>query len=325
MEFFSVKELQTAMDIDGDSSSHPISFPVSTPSDIRRLFGPIAYSKGASIIRMMSRFLGEKAFKSGLQAYLTKFQYDNAVQDDLWEVMTDYGHKYKTLPEDFDVKKIMDTWTLQAGYPVVTVVRKETNVTISQQKYMLPSVDHTDTTRWVIPITYETKAQRTQEGLPTYWLSNSENLTIPNAVDPTHWLYVNIKRAGYYRVNYDYDSWVILSRSFDEFSPAIRAQLVDDAFNLARAEILSYDIPLTFLLKLGGQTDVLPWAATQKSIQYLTYMINREPAFEHFRVRVLCHCHHTSIPIKLFTKLSYCVLGADAIHLETDLRKNGLR
>lgn len=80
MDFFSINELQKAMEIDADSSTHPISFPVSKPSDIRRIFDEISYSKGASIIRMMSRFLGEKAFKGGLQAYLTKFQYDNAVQ-----------------------------------------------------------------------------------------------------------------------------------------------------------------------------------------------------------------------------------------------------
>ncbi len=80
MDFFSVKTLQNAMEIDGDISSHPISFPVSKPSDIRRIFDPISYSKGASIIRMMNGFLGEKAFKGALQAYLNKFQYDNAVQ-----------------------------------------------------------------------------------------------------------------------------------------------------------------------------------------------------------------------------------------------------
>lgn len=68
------------MEKDADSSSHPISFPVSKPSDIRRIFDPISYSKGASIIRMMSGFLGEKAFKGALQEYLKKFEYDNAVQ-----------------------------------------------------------------------------------------------------------------------------------------------------------------------------------------------------------------------------------------------------
>lgn len=80
MDFFSVDTLQDAMEIDADSSSHPISFPVSKPSDIRRIFDAISYSKGASIIRMMNGFLGDKAFKGGLQSYLNKFQYDNAVQ-----------------------------------------------------------------------------------------------------------------------------------------------------------------------------------------------------------------------------------------------------
>lgn len=283
MDFFSVKALQDAMEIDADSSSHPISFPVSKPSDIRRIFDPISYSKGASIIRMMNGFLGEKAFKEGLQSYLNKFQYDNAVQDDLWEIMTSFGHKYNTIPKEFDVKAIMDTWTLQAGYPVVTVTRSGVNVTISQQKYMLPAVDYEDTTRWFIPITYETKAQHSQDGPPTYWLSNSKDINIPNAVDPEHWMYVNVKRTGYYRVNYDYNSWIILVKSFAQFTPVVRAQLVDDALNLARAEILSYDIPLTFLVALGSYADAIPWAAIENSLQYLTYMINREPAYEHFR------------------------------------------
>lgn len=96
------------MEKDSDISSHPISFPVSKPSDIRRIFDPISYSKGASVIRMMQHFLSEEAFKSGIQEYLQKFKYANAIQNDLWEVMTQYGHKYGTLPKEFTVKKVMD-------------------------------------------------------------------------------------------------------------------------------------------------------------------------------------------------------------------------
>lgn len=108
LDFFSINELQVAMGKDSDRSSHSISFPVSKPSDIRRIFDPISYSKGASIIRMMQHFLGEKAFKGALQEYLQKFKFANAIQDDLWEVMTEFGHKHGTLPAEFDVKKIMD-------------------------------------------------------------------------------------------------------------------------------------------------------------------------------------------------------------------------
>lgn len=80
VDFFSTGDFQSAMARDSDASSRSISFPVSTSADIRRMFDPISYLKGASIIRMMNSFLGNDAFKAGLTAYLKKFQYSNAVQ-----------------------------------------------------------------------------------------------------------------------------------------------------------------------------------------------------------------------------------------------------
>lgn len=282
-DFLSVNELQRAMELDVDNATHPISVPVSTPRDIRRIFDPISYSKGASIIRMMHSFLGNEAFKGALHEYLTTFSYANAVQNDLWAIMTKYGHQHGTLPRDMDVKTIMDSWTLQPGYPVVTVERNGSSVEISQQRFMLPKTDESDNSRWVIPITYETQTNRTQNGVPSYWLSGSKNITLTDVADPENWLYVNINRAGYYRVNYDHNSWLILIRKYNDLPEAIIAQLIDDSLNLARAEILSYDIPLTFLLKLRG-TDIVPWASATSAIEYLNQMLNREPAYEHFRV-----------------------------------------
>lgn len=108
MEYFTVNELQKAMDKDSDLSSHPISIAVSRPSDIRRMFDPISYSKGATLVRMIRSFLGGIAFKNGIQDYLSKFQYGNADQDDLWETLTQHGHNDSTLPNELTVKKIMD-------------------------------------------------------------------------------------------------------------------------------------------------------------------------------------------------------------------------
>jgi len=80
MEMFTINELQKSMAKDSDESSHPISFPVAKPSDIRRIFDPISYSKGAAVIRMMNNFLGEQTFKIGIRHYLRTFEYSNAVQ-----------------------------------------------------------------------------------------------------------------------------------------------------------------------------------------------------------------------------------------------------
>lgn len=303
---------------DSDLSSHPISFKVSNSTDIRRIFDPISYSKGASIIRMVQSFLGEKAFRYALQTYLKKFKYSNAVHDDLWDVMTDAGHKHQTLPEDLTVKDIMDSWTLQAGYPILNVTRTGTSITISQKRYLLPELNQNDTQFWNIPITYTTQSNPDHtNAVPSHWLRKSENLTLSDAVGAEQWFYFNAHRSGYYRVSYDYGSWVALIRNFDQIPDVIIAQLIDDALNLARAEVISYDIPLTFLMKLRFK-DILPWAAATSGIQYITNMLIREPAYEHFRVShyenyYSCCCIHISNHKFELTRI-LLNLGVHALH-----------
>lgn len=68
-------------------------------------------------------------------------QYGNAEQDDLWEYLTQAGYRDDALPTNLTVKTIMDTWTLQMGYPVITVERNDsdTDTVISQVRYYLYS------------------------------------------------------------------------------------------------------------------------------------------------------------------------------------------
>ena len=40
--------------------------------------------QGASILRMLSNFMGDDLFKTGLTAYLNRYQYANAATKDLW-------------------------------------------------------------------------------------------------------------------------------------------------------------------------------------------------------------------------------------------------
>lgn len=83
---------------------------------------------------MMSLFLGEETVRKGVSNYLNKHKFSNAEQDDLWESLTEEAHKNKVLPQNLNVKTIMDTWTLQTGYPVITVKRnyEQKSVEITQ-------------------------------------------------------------------------------------------------------------------------------------------------------------------------------------------------
>ena len=60
------KYLQDVMSLDSLESSHPISVGVHNTNEINEILDRISYGKGASIIRMLAAFIGEKTFQKGL-------------------------------------------------------------------------------------------------------------------------------------------------------------------------------------------------------------------------------------------------------------------
>uniref|UniRef100_A0A2K5WB90 Aminopeptidase n=1 Tax=Macaca fascicularis TaxID=9541 RepID=A0A2K5WB90_MACFA len=67
-----------AQELDALDNSHPIEVSVGHPSEVDEIFDAISYSKGASVIRMLHDYIGDKDFKKGMNMYLTKFQQKNA-------------------------------------------------------------------------------------------------------------------------------------------------------------------------------------------------------------------------------------------------------
>lgn len=284
-ETFSIRVFHAAMSKDSDASSRKIYNPVATTADIRSLFDPITYSKGAILLRMMGDFLGEKVFKTAVRDYLKKFEYGNAAQDDLWALMTERGHQYEALSNHLSVKDIMDSWTLQPGYPVVFARKVNDSVVITQKRFIFPhGVVANDTSRWYIPITYVT-SNMDEGAVQKRWLTpDMKELVLENVLLDNNWLYLNAKRMGYYRVHYDYDLTLLLSKSYQALPEVTRAQIIDDALHLARAELYEYDHPLTFLLRMGEQSkDVLSWMAASKGLEYLDYMLMRESAYDSYK------------------------------------------
>lgn len=71
-----------------------------------------------------------------------------------------------------------------------------------------------------------------------------------------------------------------------------RAQLIDDAFNLARAGELSYSIPLTLLSYLDKEDDFIPFYSVMNTMSYL--------------VRRFRRCPHTGSQIKVLNNFFNC-------------------
>uniref|UniRef100_A0A182J7I0 Aminopeptidase n=1 Tax=Anopheles atroparvus TaxID=41427 RepID=A0A182J7I0_ANOAO len=115
---------------------------------------------------------------------------------------------------------------------------------------------------------------------PTFWLTpTTPEVTVPIESD-IEWLIVNKQQTGYYRVNYDQQSWnrligILNSDHFDTDLPVInRAQLVDDVANLARAGEVGYDIALSLMQYLERETEYIPWSTAYNALLHLDQMVS---------------------------------------------------
>lgn len=79
--------------------------------------------------------------------------------------------------------------------------------------------------------------------------------------------------SGYYRVNYDTATWEnireALKANNTEIHPLNRVQIVDDTLNLARGELLDYNLALSIVQYLEDETNYLPWYAALNNFIYV--------------------------------------------------------
>uniref|UniRef100_A0A8D0TJY8 Aminopeptidase n=2 Tax=Sus scrofa TaxID=9823 RepID=A0A8D0TJY8_PIG len=297
-------DVYRVMAVDALASSHPLTTPaeeVNTPAQISEMFDSISYSKGASVIRMLSNFLTEDLFKEGLASYLHAFAYQNTTYLDLWEHLQKAVDAQTSIRLPDTVRAIMDRWTLQMGFPVITVDTKTGN--ISQKHFLLDSESNVTRSSafdylWIVPIS-SIKNGVMQDH---YWLrdvSQAQNDLFKTASDD--WVLLNINVTGYFQVNYDEDNWRMIQHQLQtnlSVIPVInRAQVIYDSFNLATAHMVPVTLALDNTLFLNGEKEYMPWQAALSSLSYFSLMFDRsevygpmkkylrkqvEPLFQHF-------------------------------------------
>ncbi|XP_026094663.1 aminopeptidase N-like [Carassius auratus] len=270
--------------IDALASSHPLSSKeeeVQRPEQISEVFDTISYSKGASVLRMLSDFLTETVFTQGITTYLNHFEFNNTVYTDLWHHLQQAVDRTGTdLPKT--VQEIMDRWVLQMGFPVVTI--DTTTGQITQEHFLLdPESKPTRTSEfnyeWFVPISWTKK----DTAMPLYWLLKKTDQSNDMKISADEWVLANINVTGYYRVNYDNNNWEhllnVLQNSRQSIPVINRAQLIDDAFNLAKAGIIETTLALKTTLFLNLETEYMPWEAALDNLDYFYLMFDRTEVY----------------------------------------------
>lgn len=125
---FASQEALSAFWRDSIPGVQAVKCTVKHPDEISTLFDPsIVYAKGARLLLMAHNLVGKTAFKKGLRLYFERFAYKNTQGNDLWQALEDASGK--------QVKRFMNDWIEQSGFPLVSVTQNGQQLELSQKQF----------------------------------------------------------------------------------------------------------------------------------------------------------------------------------------------
>ena len=250
-----------ALLLDGLRNTHPIYTTVRTPDEANANFDVITYEKGASVVRMVERYLGEAAFRRGVRRYIKTHRESNAVASDLWRALGEASGER--------IEPVVRAWIEQPGFPVVTVrkrpSRNKTLLELSQERFTeAPGRGAASAeARWPIPWVGRI-GRRTQRHLLT---RRTERISL---VDPSARLvYGNADEAGFFHVRHGDHEHAELVAHPERLSVAERIGWVGHQWSLARTgrASLASLLDIAEALADDGDPDVL--TAVERPLQVL--------------------------------------------------------
>ncbi|XP_002015856.2 aminopeptidase N [Drosophila persimilis] len=280
---------------DSASSARAISREVKDPAQILGQFSEYVYEKGALIMRMLHKMIGEEAFLLAIRSYLSVHSFGNVEQAHLWQSMQAAAVEEKVLHPDFNLGRAMDSWTLQGGYPLVTAVRDyETgSVSLNQTRFYLEKGLREGAATgncWWVPLSLVSQNdpdfERTR---PQSWLecpTSAHTVELPLSTALNEWFILNPQVSVIYRVNYDEHNWrMIISTlandpSFGGIPGYNRVQLMDDLMALGAVKLLSYDWAFDLFEYLQREEEFLPWKRSLGLLDRLGMLLSGRQATE---------------------------------------------
>ncbi|CDH16259.1 probable Alanine/arginine aminopeptidase [Zygosaccharomyces bailii ISA1307] len=248
--------LQNALALDSLRSSHPIEVPVRRADEINQIFDAISYSKGSSVLRMVSKWLGEDTFIKGVSQYLQKFKYGNAQTVDLWDSLSEASGK--------DVRKVMDIWTKKVGYPVISVKEDGGKITFSQNRYLSTGDLKPEEDETLYPVFL---ALSTKKGVDNSLVLNERSKTI-ELEDPSFFK-VNAAQAGIYITSYSDERWTKFGQQAEFLPVEDRVGLVADAKALSASGYTSTKNFLNLVSQWNDEQSFVVWEQILNSLSAL--------------------------------------------------------
>lgn len=196
----------------------------------------------------------------------------------------------------FDFVRAFSNWETTKGFPVIHVATdiERISFVVTQERYYAATETRVenDPRSWYIPLNYATADNHDFEDtkFTDYFEdgTTSKEISLPSGFDNSKWFIFNKQQLGFYRVNYEQSNWNALidalhSENFGGIHVLNRAQIVDDALNLAIDGYLDFTTAIRVLNYMEHETDYIPWRAIVNSLDKLDYIFKGRPLQADFR------------------------------------------
>jgi puromycin-sensitive aminopeptidase len=260
-----------AFDTDALASTRPIEFEVVSPQDAEGMFDILTYEKGAAVVRMLEQYLGEDRFRDGIRRYMREHEFANADTTDLWDAIeAETGEP---------VRRIMDSWIFQGGFPLISVTGEATTpatVAFSQERMGYAGGDEVVPSTWAAPVLFRWRAESDQQARLERILVEQPTMETTLAVAPS-WLLVNAGSTGFLRVAYTERQLDQLADiAIDELDPVERYALIDDAYAAVVAGRTSSIAFLNLIEAMSGESDRSVWQRLIGGLGQLDRLVDGE-------------------------------------------------
>ncbi len=262
---FASNDSVVALRRDSLAGVQPVQTGVNHPDEIMSLFdGAIVYAKGARLIKMLIRYIGEDVFRAGMKEYFRTHAYRNTVSADLWKSLSSAS--------GIDIGSFMNSWIKQPGFPVVHVSKSGNTINLRQER-LVGRLDEKSDSLW--PITLNSN----NSDLPK--IMDQRSLVIDN-VEITEPLRLNTSSDAHFITHYDnYLMSKLIERVAAGKLPTIdRMQLLNEQMLLANAGIISYGELIPLLDAYKNESTEAVWGIIGLAIGELKKFVEDDEAAE---------------------------------------------
>ncbi|MES1921271.1 hypothetical protein MHBO_002824 [Bonamia ostreae] len=260
---FAHEKLEMALSLDSKLSSHSVEIEIEKASQINEVFDVISYRKGASLLKMLHEYIGDKAFRAGMTKYLKHYSYRNADSDGLWKFLAKESEK--------DVSGFMELFTRRQGYPkidieLVSIKGKKHTFRLRQSRF-LTSGKTTEKTIWKVPIKIDVSGEKK-------WVyMHSEVMEVDFDIPEFKYILLNADATGFFRSKHSKALAEKLMANMGGFPAKDRFMIVSDCSALFTAGEKSAAEMLFLLESLENEENNVVWTAAIGAIEKMRCLL----------------------------------------------------